>query len=57
MIDVFAHPVGADPFHLHELFVLAASGGAAMFTLAVVWIKIKGGKLLAGIRKLFRPRR
>jgi hypothetical protein len=57
MITVYAHAVGADPFHIHELFVLAASGGGAVITLAVVWIKIRGGKLLAGIRKLFRPRR
>jgi hypothetical protein len=66
-VQVYAHVDGGDPFGLHHLLPLLIGSFSFLGMYVVLFwakvrelavqIKIKGGKLLAGIRKLFRSRR
>lgn len=56
-MNIYAHPVGADPFHLHEVVIaLAAFAGTGLWFL---WwgFKEQLKRAAAWFRKLFRSRR
>jgi hypothetical protein len=66
-MNIYAHIDGTDPVGLHHVLPLLIGSFSFLGMYVVLFwakvrelavrIKIQGGKLLAGIRKLFLPRR
>jgi hypothetical protein len=53
-MNIYAHPVGADPFHLHEVLIALAAFGTT--GIAFMWWGFKDQlkRAAAWFRKLFR---